>query len=561
MSKPPMLERENATQAGRGGTFEMNMTDNLEDAHWLALLVPQVPLADRERLVAALDGGAVPETLTALGRLAALEVAKGNADGLRTALAQVRSLPAARPTLPRTNKPQAGLKEAIVLAYRVSKRRAPTDEELAAWLERIDGDIGFEDFFLALHQATDPAHESAPGAGLNAAEFVHFVYRICEDRGALPAEIDHYRRLLQEGRLTRSDILTGFFNAAAGRMSRDTVEVLHDGLSCAIMGTGRIVHLDAWTALAEDTEALAKARDALKPETPFTITGDGLRVSAITSLFRGGDFIEPFMDNITSQTCFDRHAELIIIDAASPEHEGDVIERYGRDHPNIRYLRTDTCIGIYEAWNIGVRMAQAPYLTNANLDDLRRADSFEIQAGALDALPFVDVVYQDFYYSFDPDLTWQEVAAFGFKSDLPVLTPYNMLRYNSPHNAPMWRAALHEEMGLFDASFKSAGDYEFWMRCLTKDKTFFKVNEPHVVYYQNPKGLSTRADTRGLIEGRLILKKYAPQLIKPAFMAGLDDYAAMLGTPMDGETDRSMMAQRALRDLAKDAKAGSGATP
>lgn len=530
----------------------MGVADRVEEDDWLALLVPQVPAHDRSNILDALDKGRGPDALlSATGRLLALEVAKGRAEDVRLALIQLRDRREIPLSLPPIGDNPAGTKEAINLAYRLSKRRAPTNAEIDAWLGHIGDDIRFQDFFLALHQEADTNDGPEPGPGLNAAEFVHFVYRITEDRGALPSEIEHYRNLLLNGQITRADMLTGFFNAATKRMTRDAAEVLHDGLSCAIMGTDRIVHIDAWNEQARDTETLAAARAALKPETPYTITGEGLRVSAITSLFRGGEFVDQFMENITSQTCFDRHAELVIIDADSPEGEAEVIKRYARDHPNIRYRRTDTCIGIYEAWNIGVQMAQAPYLTNANLDDLRREDSFEIQAGALDALPFVDVVYQDFYYSFDPGLSWEEVAAFGYKSDLPVVTPYNMLRFNSPHNAPMWRKTLHDEVGLFDASYKSAGDYEFWMRCLTKDKTFFKVNEPHVVYYQNPKGLSTRADTRGLIEGRMILKKYAPQLIKPAFMANLGEFAQMLGVGQADETDRSMLAQKALRDLAR----------
>ena len=540
----------------------MSAAEEVEEKSWLALLVPQVPLNDRQRLLDAFEKGTPPEDLTsATGRLLALEIAKGSGAEIQTELQRHRRPNDLTLRLPTIDDDPAGTAEAINLAYRLSKRRAPGDEEAKAWLEHIRGGVRFQDFFLALHQGTDIAQSTEPGVGLNAAEFVHFVYRICEDRGALPSEIEHYRQLLQNGQMTRADMLSGFFSAAAQRISHNAAEVLHDGLSCWIMGTDRTVHISAWNAQASDTETLSSVRAALKPETPYTITGDGLRVSAITSLFRGGDFIEQFMANITSQTCFDRHAELIIIDADSPEGEAEVIERYTRDNPNIRYRRTDTCIGIYEAWNIGVQMADAPYLTNANLDDLRRADSFEIQAGALDALPFVDVVYQDFFYSFDPSLSWEETAAFGYKSDLPVVTPYNMLRFNSPHNAPMWRASLHDEMGLFDASFKSAGDYEFWMRCLTKDKTFFKVNEPHVVYYQNPKGLSTRADTRGLIEGRMILKKYAPQLIKPAFMSNFDAFSGMLGTTAGEEKDRSMLAQKTLRDLARRAKGDLGTAP
>ena len=205
----------------------------------------------------------------------------------------------------------------------------------------------------------------------------------------------------------------------------------------------------------------------------------------IASLYKGGKFIRKFLDNIVTQTSFDR-SELIIIDAERPEREWEVIESYQRIYPNIVYRRINYRLGVYDAWNVGIDLSRGKYLTNTNLDDLRRRDSIELQTALLDSEPNVDVVYQDFYYSFDPDLSFDQVERFGFKSHLPIITPANMLLFNSPHNAPMWRKSLHDELGPFDNRYKSAGDWEFWMRCLASRKTFRKINIPHVVYYQNP---------------------------------------------------------------------------
>lgn len=453
---------------------------------------------------------------------------------------------------------------AIQMVYRLLCQRDPAAEEIDIWRNNFRNGLAFHDFLLAMYdgpEAVQRRQTNALAPQLTDAEFIQAVYCVMEERGALPSEIDLFRRHLDAGGLTRAALVQNFFGAALARRSGKP-EVLHDGLSCAILGTQHVLTLAEWQEKARDHDGLAKARQALRPAKPFLFKAEAaVEISAIASLYQGGDFIEQFMDNITSQDGFDRHCELIIVDADSPENEAETIARYVARHPGVRYHRMNSRVGIYEAWNIGAQLARGRYLTNTNLDDLRRRDSLEIQAGALQALPFVDVVYQDFYFSFDPSLDWESVAAFGYKSDVPVITPYNMLRFNSPHNAPMWRKSLHDEVGLFDASFKSAGDYEFWMRCLAAGKTFYKINEPHVVYYQNPKGLSTRADTRGLIEARLILKKYAPNLVAPAFNAPLATYATeMLGLPADAcaaERDRGMLAQSALRNLARRQKAAA----
>ena len=53
------------------------------------------------------------------------------------------------------------------------------------------------------------------------------------------------------------------------------------------------------------------------------------------------------------------------------------------------------------------------------------------------------------------------------------------------------------------------------MRCLAAGKTFFKINTPHIVYYQNPTGISTSPDMPGIAEGHRLFKKYARKLQSP----------------------------------------------
>ena len=122
----------------------------------------------------------------------------------------------------------------------------------------------------------------------------------------------------------------------------------------------------------------------------------------------------------------------------------------------------------------------------------------------------------------------------------------------------MWRRKLHDELGWFDTRYRSAGDYEFWMRCLDAGKKFYKINDPHVVYYQNPKGLSTRPDTRGVAEAMDIHKRYCRKLMPDEVVMATADYARALdpalAVPPPGKADRYVMAQEALRNLARRGK-------
>ena len=42
---------------------------------------------------------------------------------------------------------------------------------------------------------------------------------------------------------------------------------------------------------------------------------------------------------------------------------------------------------------------------------------------------------------------------------------------------PMWRKSLHDEYGMFNTDYHSAGDYEFWLRLASKGVKFHHIKE------------------------------------------------------------------------------------
>jgi glycosyltransferase involved in cell wall biosynthesis len=250
-------------------------------------------------------------------------------------------------------------------------------------------------------------------------------------------------------------------------------------------------------------------------------------VTILCSLYDGDEYIDQYLANMTEQEDFG-DCELVIVDACSPGRECDVIERYMSDYPNISYSRAESRIGIYEAWNIAIRKSTGRFITNANLDDARHPESIVRMRDALDAHTEVDVVYSDFLYTFLPHLPWREVEAVGFRSHLPPPTIHNMLDFNSPHCAPMWRRSLHERYGYFDESFRSAGDWEFWLRGIRSGLTLHKIDSPMIAYFHNARGMSTQLNTPGLRESQAIRRAYRDLLIGPN--AALDPIASIANT-------------------------------
>jgi len=468
--------------------------------------------------------------------------------------------------------PNMTIEAGIGLVYETTVWRTPGASEIATWKQNLDNGLPFHEFLLLMSRSPE-ANQPGIAIGLHNGSdgrFVQLAHEHTQNRGAGPAEVNHWLFQLENGELGRSAVLSRLFMAGVSWREAMEKAAPHDGLSCRIMGTNRDLTATQWARQAEE---LAGTVADPAPETPraagqprderykhrFRVSKrPHVLVSAITSLYRGGAFIEQFMDNITAQEGFKEYCELVIVDADSPEGEYETIKRYMADFPNIKYIRINHRIGIYDAWNVAAEAAKGEYLTNANLDDLRRADSFMLQAGTLDSLPFVDIAYQDLYYTFDPRLDFEEIARFGHQTSLPVITLHNMVQYNSPHNAPMWRKSLHEELGYFDTHFKSAGDYEFWFRCLAAEKVFYKINDPHVAYYQNPKGLSTRPDSRGLMEALEVHKRYCRKMMPDEVIMPSQQFLRALRPSGGGEMRRDRyryaMAQDALRTVARTRK-------
>jgi glycosyltransferase involved in cell wall biosynthesis len=455
------------------------------------------------------------------------------------------------------------LEDAIIKTYQISVGRSPVSEEIEIWKNNFNNGLPFHEFMLLMGASPEAQKNSQRHAilpGTSDGEFVQAVYELVMGRGAAAWELNVWLVKLEEGSITRNEVLAELFDSAKKFFTYQADAAPHDGLSCLIMGTGKYLTAANWEQQAQELRQKPQKQSETSYPNKFYIKSEPqMLVSVLTSLYCGGDFIEQFMDNITSQDSFDDYIELVIVDADSPENEYKTIKRYLAHHKNINYIRCNYRIGIYDAWNVAAKAAHGKYLTNANLDDMRRHDSFILQAATLENLPFVDVVYQDLYYTFDPRLSFDEIAAFNHKTSLPVITSHNMIHFNSPHNAPMWRKRLHEELGYFDTRFKSAGDYEFWMRCLAAGKKFYKINDPHVVYYQNPKGLSTRPDTRGVVEAMEIHKTYCRKLIPQDVVMPREQFICKLDSTranwVEAHTkDRYVLAQQALRNLARHQK-------
>lgn len=191
------------------------------------------------------------------------------------------------------------------------------------------------------------------------------------------------------------------------------------------------------------------------------------------------------------QTFFDL-CEWIFVDAASPQNEFDLIKPFADEHENVILHKLDQDKGVYDTWNYAIKNSSAPYISNWNCDDRRAPWALERQIKTLDENPSVGLVYNIILETPRPNETFEFNTS---KSVWPCLdfSKENLYRVNSPHNSPMWRRSLHDDFGYFNTEYKSASDYDMWVRAVLGGAKFLKINEPLSLYYRSPDGVSTNS--------------------------------------------------------------------
>jgi hypothetical protein len=232
-------------------------------------------------------------------------------------------------------------------------------------------------------------------------------------------------------------------------------------------------------------------------------------ISVIVSIYQPGGLLDSFFGNLMEQSIFDStEVILVLVDPIASEIE--LASKFAEFNPNVILEIVNSRITIYRAWNLAIERCSTAYITNMNVDDLRSPNSLEVQLKFMQARPWVDVGYQDFFYLLDRDLDWTSVVNIGAISQSPVVTLTELAWFgmNPPHNGPIWKRDLHSRVGLFDENFRSAGDYEFWLRVIDHGGNFAKMLEPTVGYYINPDGMSTSAKSPSTQEEQDLQKKY-----------------------------------------------------
>lgn len=211
-------------------------------------------------------------------------------------------------------------------------------------------------------------------------------------------------------------------------------------------------------------------------------------LSIITSLYKSEVFLEKFISHAEKI-----HKELkerpipfehiIIANDISPFEEATLAKK--DDIFTIIKVPRET---IYATWNRGIQVSTGEYITFWNVDDIRFVDAF------IDGIHTLENGYDATYFPF----IYRRYITFFTIPFLVKKVTINPPEYNKAlfskemHAGPFFIATKRAfaTVGLFDESYRIAGDYAWWSRLAKSDLHVIKTNTVAGVFTNNGKTLS-----------------------------------------------------------------------
>ena len=182
-----------------------------------------------------------------------------------------------------------------------------------------------------------------------------------------------------------------------------------------------------------------------------------MKISVVTVVLNDANGIRMTLRSVRDQD--HPHIEHVIIDGGSTDSTLDVINK---NEPSGTVLVSEFDHGIYDAMNKGVALATGEVIGFLNAADLFDSASTLSKIIRCFEEPDVDAIYGDVLFFDDGGRVvrrWRAGTYHRWKT---------YVGWAVPHPAFFIRSSVLRRIGQFDPNFRSAGDYEFMLRCFLR---------------------------------------------------------------------------------------------
>jgi glycosyltransferase involved in cell wall biosynthesis len=191
-----------------------------------------------------------------------------------------------------------------------------------------------------------------------------------------------------------------------------------------------------------------------------------MKISIVTVCFNSGPTIAKTFNSIDNQSY--QNVEVVVVDGGSTDNTVDVVKSFEKV---IDVFVSEPDEGIYDALNKGLRLATGDVIGILHSNDfLASTTVLEEVAKNFARMPDMDILLSSINFVADTDdEVIREYTARGFK---PWMLSFGLM---PPHPGSFVRSDVYKQVGLFNTSYRIAGDFDLFVRALAIERIIYRV--------------------------------------------------------------------------------------
>lgn len=226
------------------------------------------------------------------------------------------------------------------------------------------------------------------------------------------------------------------------------------------------------------------------------------KISIICSNYNSDRWIDDYLNYLNEQ--IDRRFTVIFIDANSTDESLSKIKKFSSSTDiEVKILECKERIGVYAAWNLGIKSAETEYIMNYNTDDMLYRYAISVYNSYLDKYPEIDLFYGPCGF-----VKTRNISDYTSYINWPEYSHEIMMHMCIGGPFPLLKKKVFEEIGYFDESFVSSGDYEMWARMSKQKRSFKKIPEAIGSFYLREDSVHSSNAEKARQEDQFIQTKY-----------------------------------------------------
>ena len=204
-----------------------------------------------------------------------------------------------------------------------------------------------------------------------------------------------------------------------------------------------------------------------------------MKFSIITVCYNSEQTICKTILSVKSQVGID--FEHIIVDGNSKDKTINIIQE--NIYAKIKFI-SEPDFGLYDAMNKGIRLSTGDIVGILNSDDFFASNTILLSVAKKFKKDF-DVIFGNVEFINNKNLTSRKIALKSFKPW------YLKFGWMPPHPATFFRKTAIQNIGYYNISYKTAADYEYFIRSFLKKKLRYLYLDLTLVIMKEG-GLTTR---------------------------------------------------------------------